>query len=633
MPPDRVAAQTQPDPFSESQVPKRVDKMINTTRQTISVLAIFGITLAAAAFSTAAVASDAPDKDAPYVEHADHYVATLEELNVDIKALKAKAAGETGDIARIINRRLERKEVEALAVIDKLAGITLEEEENGGDVSKYRPRIVELLQKLPDALFRLIEEVRGSLKEMAESSADASGKDLLGLVESRIQMGERLEVLYHGLINNRAMAQAYDLDISEQDAKLTESLSERAAGLSIALELAQEDVVLLGAQAGDYPDDKDIASSLKIAGDSVEVLADSLNKTVEMMKVLEIETGDYRQQLIVSRGAVTLDIFDPDVVFDLIGNWARSVGGWAGERMPQIFLNLLLFVIIMLVFKMLAGLAKKLVAKGLDASKLNISQLLRDITIATVKNVVMLIGLLIALGQMGISVGPLLAGLGVAGFVIGFALQDTLGNFASGMMILLYRPFDVGDVVEIGGVFGKVNAMSMVNTTMLTLDNQTLILPNTKIWQDVIKNVTAQTKRRVDLIFGISYTDDIPKAEGILRGILDEHELILDEPESMVRLHELADSSVNFVVRPWVKTDDYWDVYWDVTREVKLRFDREGISIPFPQRDVHIHGEAIAVAKPETGDDKLVVQGHISESAALPGEEGDALSDDNGGET
>ena len=101
----------------------------------------------------------------------------------------------------------------------------------------------------------------------------------------------------------------------------------------------------------------------------------------------------------------------------------------------------------------------------------------------------------------------------------------------------------------------------------------------------------------------------------------------------MVRLHELADSSVNFVVRPWVKTDDYWDVYWDVTREVKLRFDREGISIPFPQRDVHIHGAAIAVAKPETGDDKLVVQGHISESAALPGEEGEGLSDDNGGET
>jgi small conductance mechanosensitive channel len=515
-------------------------------------------------------------------------------------------------------------------VFDKLATITLEEESSGGDVSKYRPRVIDTLQRLPDVLLRLIAEIRASLKEMVEAAADVSGKDLLVLVESRIQGGERLEVLYRGLIRNREIAQAYGLDTSAQDAVLTQSLSDRAERLSIALELAQEDVSLFAVQAKDYPDDKDTASALKIGKDTVEVLADSLNKTVEMMKTLEIETGEYRQQLILARGAVTLDIFDSDVIFGLVGNWGRNVSAWAGERMPQIFLNLLLFLIIMFVFRILAGLARKLVAKGLDASRLNISQLLRDITIATVKNLVMLIGLLIALGQMGISVGPLLAGLGVAGFVIGFALQDTLGNFASGMMILLYRPFDVGDVVEIGGVFGKVKAMSMVNTTMLTLDNQTLILPNTKIWQDVIKNVTAQTKRRVDLVFGISYTDDIPKAEGLLRGILDEHDLILEEPESMVRLHELADSSVNFVVRPWVKTDDYWDVYWDVTREVKLRFDREGVSIPFPQRDVHIHGEAIAVARPEAGDGQLVVQGHISESAALPGEEGEDGEGDGG---
>jgi small conductance mechanosensitive channel len=602
--------------------------MINTYSQKVVNLVVIGATLFMFAFAAPSLATDGPDENAPYVEHADHYVTVLKKLDGEIKALKEKASGASGDVARILNRRLERKEVEALDAIDRFAQLTLDEETRGGDVSEYRPRIVNMLEKLPNALFGLIEEIRGSIKELADSSAEVTGKDLLALVESRIQMGERLEILYQGLIRNRAMAQAYGLDVSEQEEKLTASLSERASGLSIALELAQEDVVLLSAQASDYPDDKDIASELKISHDTVEVLADSLNTTVEMMKTLELETGEYRQQLILARGAVTLDIFDPEVVFGIVGNWGRTIAGWAGERMPQIFLNLLLFVLIMLVFKVLAGLAKKLVTKGLDASGLNISKLLRDITIATVKNLVMLIGLLIALGQMGISVGPLLAGLGVAGFVIGFALQDTLGNFASGMMILLYRPFDVGDVVEIGGVFGKVRAMSMVNTTMLTLDNQTLILPNTKIWQEVIKNVTAQTKRRVDLVFGISYGDDIPKAEKILCGILEEHKQILADPEPMVRLHELADSSVNFIVRPWVKTDDYWDVYWDVTREVKMRFDREGISIPFPQQDVHIFSDAIEVARPDSGDGGLVVQGHVSESAALPGEEGE--SDGNG---
>ncbi|MBW2398443.1 MAG: mechanosensitive ion channel family protein, partial [Deltaproteobacteria bacterium] len=140
-----------------------------------------------------------------------------------------------------------------------------------------------------------------------------------------------------------------------------------------------------------------------------------------------------------------------------------------------------------------------------------------------------------------------------------------------------------------GGVFGKVSHMSLVSTTILTIDNQTKIVPNGKIWGDVITNVTAQTQRRVDLVFGISYTDDIQHAEEVMWSVIKEHPKVLSNPEPVIKLHELGDSSVNFVVRPWCARDDYWDVHWDVTREVKIRFDREGISIPFPQRDVHFH--------------------------------------------
>jgi small conductance mechanosensitive channel len=159
------------------------------------------------------------------------------------------------------------------------------------------------------------------------------------------------------------------------------------------------------------------------------------------------------------------------------------------------------------------------------------------------------------------------------------------------MMILVYRPFDVGDFIEAAGVFGKVHAMSMVSTTVMTIDNQTLVVPNGKIWGDVIKNVTSQKVRRVDMVFGVSYGDDIPRTEKVLAGILKEHPKVLADPEPMIKLHTLGESSVDFIVRPWVKTEDYWDVYWDVTREVKMRFDREGISIPFPQRDVHYYEE------------------------------------------
>jgi len=211
--------------------------------------------------------------------------------------------------------------------------------------------------------------------------------------------------------------------------------------------------------------------------------------------------------------------------------------------------------------------------------------------VSIARNIIIVLGVLIALSQLGISLGPLLAGLGVIGFVVGFALQDSLSNFAAGMMILMYRPFDVGDLIEAGGVLGKVSNMSLVNTTILTVDNQTIVVPNNKIWGDVIRNVTAQTKRRIDMVFGISYSDDIAKTEKVLQEILDSHEKVLAEPEPIVRLHELADSSVNFIVRPWVDRENYWDVYWDVTRAVKMRFDEEGISIPFPQTDVHLYSQ------------------------------------------
>ena len=212
----------------------------------------------------------------------------------------------------------------------------------------------------------------------------------------------------------------------------------------------------------------------------------------------------------------------------------------------------------------------------------------------------MFIGLLVAVSSTGVDTTPLLAGITAAGLVVGLALQGTLSNFASGIMLLLYRPYDVDDLIVAGGVTGKVESMNLVSTTILTVDNQKVIVPNTNIWGNVITNITAKPIRRVDLTFGIGYSDDIAKAQEILEKIIGSDERILADPEPVIRVHELADSSVNFVVRPWVNTDDYWDVYWDITREVKMRFDAEGVSIPFPQRDVHVYREeAEAIAASE----------------------------------
>ena len=221
----------------------------------------------------------------------------------------------------------------------------------------------------------------------------------------------------------------------------------------------------------------------------------------------------------------------------------------------------------------------------------NVSQLLEDFLVKAVRWVVMALGIIMALAALEISIGPLLAVVGAAGFVIAFALQDSLSNFASGLMILFFKPFDVGNIVEAGGVSGYVTSMNLVSTTIKTFDNKKMVVPNNKIWNDVITNATGVETRRVDMEFGIGYADDIDKAQAILEEIATSHPKVLADPAPTIRVHTLGDSSVNFVCRPWARTEDYWTVYWDVTETVKKRFDAEGVGIPFPQRDVHLYLE------------------------------------------
>jgi small conductance mechanosensitive channel len=318
----------------------------------------------------------------------------------------------------------------------------------------------------------------------------------------------------------------------------------------------------------------------------------SLERTVGVMDDLGMDVTEYRTLLVEATGELARGLTDSKVVVSLVRQWAESGREWLANQGPNFLIKLLVFFAILLAFRILSRIVKKGVSRSIDSSRLDPSQLLRNMIVNISGNIVMILGFMIALSQLGISLGPLLAGVGVVGFILGFALQDTLANFAAGLMVLFYRPYDVGDLVEVAGVTGTVSNMSLVSTTILTIDNQTLIVPNGKIWGDVIRNVTAQNIRRVDLVFGISYSDDIPQAESVLMAILEEHEKVLKDPEPVVKLFELADSSVNFVVRPWAKTEDYWDVLWDVTREVKMRFDRERIGIPFPQRDVHLFQES-----------------------------------------
>ncbi|MCA9286841.1 MAG: mechanosensitive ion channel family protein [Phycisphaerales bacterium] len=263
--------------------------------------------------------------------------------------------------------------------------------------------------------------------------------------------------------------------------------------------------------------------------------------------------------------------------------WITSVEGGIG-----VLKSSLLFILTLVVFWFASRIVSRLMRRSLDKFP-GTSTLLRDFLAGLGRKLLMLVGLVVAISMLGVDITPLAAAIGAAGLVVGLALQGTLSNFASGIMILLYRPFDVGDVIEAGGVAGKVEAMTMVSTTIASADNRKIVVPNNSIWNGTIVNATGKPTRRVDLTFGIGYADDIEKAQRVLEEIVRGHELVLDEPEPVIRLNALADSSVNFIVRPWAKTTDYWTVYWDITRTVKRRFDEEDITIPFPQRDVHVH--------------------------------------------
>ncbi len=228
----------------------------------------------------------------------------------------------------------------------------------------------------------------------------------------------------------------------------------------------------------------------------------------------------------------------------------------------------------------------------------NISNLLQAFIIGLVYWIVLAFGLMVVLSALGVDVTPLFALIGGASLIAAFAMQDTLGNLASGLFIMIYRPFDEGDYVDVGGVAGTVKSVNIVNTTVTTPDNQVIVIPNKNVWGNIITNVTASATRRVDLVFGISYDDSIPDAVRVLEETVAAHPLVLKEPEPTIRVGELADSSVNLICRPWVKTDDYWTVHWDLTRQVKERFDEAGISIPYPQQDVHvIDGAALHTPK------------------------------------
>lgn len=315
------------------------------------------------------------------------------------------------------------------------------------------------------------------------------------------------------------------------------------------------------------------------------------DKFAVVIDALEIKGGDPKlvEEFRQYRTAVFQEEIkntDSITLFSHLVDWLGSSDGGLGILF-KIAVMVFSFLVLILVARIIRKLTRRQIAK---VPKL--SSLLQAFIVFIIYWLALAVGITFVLTLLGFDVTPLFAVFGGASFIAAFALQSTLGNLASGLLIMITKPFDVGDFVDAAGVSGIIENTNIVSTSIRTFDNQMIIVPNSMVWGSIITNVNALPTRRVDMIFGISYDDDVDRAKSILEELVNYHALVLKDPAPVIRMNELADSSVNFICRPWAKTDDYWTVYWDLTRSVKKRFDQEGLSIPYPQSDVHIHGAA-----------------------------------------
>ena len=459
--------------------------------------------------------------------------------------------------------------------------------------------IEQFLKEEQNAYKLILEQV----KKERRSTSTISGNDLIMKEVEIANKQESLDIILQHMHYMRLTLNKFQANSKHLDDDLIKTAKHRAIESSLILSyVANEHQELSSKMLSASSFEKE---SLEIELRRLSIKKESSTKTlkvvIHILDSYQLNVDDFRTVLISNVGAEGDDIFEITVITRVLDNWLNIFLNWLSHNALDYAINLFIFFLILGTFYIFSNFAKKMVTKATLNSKLNFSRLLRQFMIVTTGRIVLFVGFLVAFSYLGIELAPLLTGFGVAGIVIGFALQGTLSNFASGVMMLIYRPFDVGDMIIAGGEQGTVEKLSLVNTTIHTIDNRRVVLPNNLIWEGTITNISAEHLRRVDLIFGIGYADDLLLAEKVMMDEMCKHPKVLKTPEPIVKVAELGDSSVNFWVRPWVENEDYWDVHWDLTKAIKLRLDKEGISIPFPQRDVHIYSteKPLVISKSE----------------------------------
>jgi small conductance mechanosensitive channel len=426
------------------------------------------------------------------------------------------------------------------------------------------------------------------LNESLELQSDFSGPALLA-EESFAELVDGQRLQYLELSTEQVLLlEALEIDETSLREKVVRTLTYFGEEMMGLIHLHQHGLKMLAARQATDRTDADLIQAARFESERLQLSVTRLRGVVAQLDRLGGDTLEMRRTLIEERGSLALSLVDTDIASVLYAEATTKFKDWLANRGAGTLLSVLLFVAILIVARWLARLTRRVTERALRHSDQSVSQLLKEMLISISGTIVFLVGVLVALSQVGVSVTPMIAGLGVVGFIVGFALQDTLSNFAAGAMILAYRPFDTGDFISAAEVEGTVKKMNLVNTTVVTIDNRVLIIPNSKIWGGVILNFTGQHLRRTDVIYNVSYSEDLDHVQKVLEDLIAADERFLTTPEPIVRVKQFSDSSIDFLVRAYVKTEEFWETLWALNKAVKQRFDAEGITIPFPQRDVHL---------------------------------------------
>ncbi len=545
---------------------------------------VLAATLAAAAPRTL----QAPDSAQSVATRVTELLAPIMVARQARDSLSGLADRATGEQSALLEERVWQRQVELIAGILSAAGELERIRKNGGDLSAAKPVVEQAVRSGWPRYLRQLERREILMQALFEKRDDATGSQRLAVESEITEQSERTIRMYRDLVAALLVVERLGVDVGKQRSYLVEGVLAASEQTKARMTVLGREQAIAAARVQRAPDDLAARTELDAIDAGCSRAAGALEAEIALLGQLGHDATELKVTLILRTGKLTAAIVEPRVIAGLVAHWRKQVKEDFATHGAHWLLRALAIALTLVGFRLLARLARYLMRRGV--ARAGVSQLLKDAAVGWVSKLVMAVGIIVVLRQLGLELGPMFAGLGIAGVVLGFALQDTLANFAAGAMILAYRPYDIGDIIEAAGAMGTVRKMSLVSTTVLTLDNQTLVVPNKKMWGDVIRNITAQDKRRVDMTFSAGYETDVASVEALLKEIVDGNERVLKEPASVIKLHQLADSSVNYVVRVWTRQGDYWDVYWDITRAVKLRFDEAGIKIPYPQRELHVSG-------------------------------------------